>query len=41
MRRRAERRWPTNRRQPRGWAQSYVHEVIGPPILSPEEYLNR
>jgi hypothetical protein len=40
-RRRSERRWQAGRRPPRDWAQRYVHEVIGPPDLSPEEYLDR
>jgi hypothetical protein len=41
LRRRTMRRWSVGRRPPRGWAQQYLHEVLGPPILSPEEYLNR
>lgn len=41
-RRRAWRRWPAGKRQPRGWGQQQVvREVIGPPVLSPDEYLDR
>jgi hypothetical protein len=39
-RRRASRRWQTGRRLPRDWAQQYIHEVIRPPTLGPEEYLD-
>jgi hypothetical protein len=38
LRRRAWRRWPATKRV---WLGRYVHEPAGPPVLSPDEYLNR
>ncbi len=40
LRHRTMRRWPTGRRPPGGWAQQYLHDVLGPPVLSPQEYLD-
>lgn len=40
-RRRTPRRWNPARRHPRGSVRRHVHEMIKPPVLSPQEYVNR
>jgi hypothetical protein len=41
LRHRTSRRWPIGKRLSKRWVQEYVHQVIGPPNLTPGEYLNR
>ncbi|WP_143231311.1 hypothetical protein [Actinosynnema sp. ALI-1.44] len=38
-RRRTPRRWHTTSRHSRAWTRRHLHETIGYPILSPEEYI--
>ncbi|WP_173137305.1 hypothetical protein [Kibdelosporangium persicum] len=39
-RRRTPRRWHTADRHSRAWTRRHIHELFGPPILDPQEYID-